>query len=76
MNKNNYRWIKIGGMALFVPIVLVSGPLMGYYVGEFFIVKYNWSYDVQIFLVLAGVIFGINETISIIRKMIKAGKCE
>ena len=62
-----YKWIKLAGMLSYIPFVLVTGPLSGYWIGEYLIKRWHLSRGVLFFVVLMGTFVSIQEVIRIIR---------
>jgi len=69
-----YRWVKVVGFASFIPLTLVSGPLGGYFLGNYLEKRFSWGAHTTLILVLAGLVGSIFETIRIINAMIKVDK--
>ncbi len=74
-NKNDlYRFIKIAGFISFIPIVMVSGPLAGYILGDFLNKKLKWPAWIILILISLGFISSIIETVRIIKLVTKLDK--
>ncbi len=69
--KEFYRRIKIFGLLSFIPIVLVSAPLAGYFLGDFLRKRFNWSNYVTLAFTALGFILAAKEVIRIIRISMK-----
>jgi F0F1-type ATP synthase assembly protein I len=63
-----YRGVKIVGFVSFIPFILAAGPLTGYFIGIFLEKKFNLS----IWVVLLGVVFGFLAAIIEVIKILKA----
>jgi len=70
--KKIYTWIKIGGILSFIPFVLVSGPIAGFFLGNFLQKKFGWPLSVTLILVTIGFIGSVRETIRIIKIALKS----
>ena len=62
-----YRWIKIGGLLSFLPLVLGAGPIAGYFLGNYLEKRFGLPVYVSIVLVTIGFIASLKETIRIIK---------
>jgi hypothetical protein len=63
--------IKIAGFALFIPLVMVTGPLFGYMAGEFLAEKFKLGNNIVTIFTVLGFVSGITETFKIIKRIIK-----
>ena len=69
-----YKYIKIGGLLSSLPFVLASGPIIGYFIGDYLKNKFSLgNYVIFIFLAI-GFIFSLKEAIKIILMLIKIEK--
>ncbi|MDP3790546.1 MAG: AtpZ/AtpI family protein [Candidatus Omnitrophota bacterium] len=66
-----YKWIKIGGLLSFLPFVLVSGPMAGYFLGNYLEKKFNLPFYVSIALITIGFAASIKETIKIVKMALR-----
>lgn len=64
-----YRYIKIGGLASFIPFILVSGPLAGYIAGTYLREKFGFGHIVVMVTTSIGLVTSIIETVKIIKKL-------
>ena len=62
-----YRWIKIGGLLSFLPFVLVSGPLAGFFLGSYLEHKFGLPAYVSIVLITIGFGASLKEAIRVVR---------
>jgi len=69
-----YRGIKIAGFALFIPSLLVAGPLAGYFSGSFLESRFHLPGYTTFTLTLMGLLAGLLETVRAIKKMVKIGE--
>ena len=69
-----YRGVKIIGFASFIPFVLFTGPLVGYFISLYIRKKFNMGWNITLILTLIGLAAGLYETICIIKAMIRAEK--
>jgi len=68
-----YRWVRMLGFASFIPVVLISGPIAGYFIGDFLDKHYHAKHFTLI-LVLLGLVSSLFETARVIRAMIRIEK--
>lgn len=68
-----YRYIRIGGLASLIPLVLLTGPVIGYAAGNYLKEKFGFGNAVVVAMTSIGLVFGISETIKIIKKVIHFG---
>lgn len=74
VEKDFYRTIKIAGLASYIPFVLASGPIGGYFLGEYINRRFIPNrYTTSVFA-LIGLLAGLGETFRIIGVIIKLGK--
>ncbi|HNX91251.1 MAG TPA: AtpZ/AtpI family protein [Candidatus Omnitrophota bacterium] len=69
--KKVYRLIKIYGLVSFIPVVLFSGPVGGYFLGDFFVKRFGWRSWVIALFVVAGFLASIKEVIKIVKMLIR-----
>ena len=62
-----YKWIKIGGLLSFIPIVLVAGPIAGYVLGDYLEKRFGMPFYTSIICMLIGLAGSVTETIKIVR---------
>lgn len=62
-----YKSLKLAGFLVYIPIVLVSGPLAGYVAGDYLIKKFNLPDYIGLFSIALGFLSSIMETIRIIK---------
>jgi hypothetical protein len=55
------------GLALTLPMVLLSGPFAGYLISQWLIAKWGWAPGTTLTLVLLGLIGSAVQTIRILR---------
>jgi len=65
--KELYKRIKISGLILYIPIMLLAGPMSGFFLGDYLQKKFHLPYFILIILVCLGLAVGIREVIRIIR---------
>jgi hypothetical protein len=66
-----YKTIKIGGMLVFIPLMLLLGPLMGYFLGDFLRAEFGFHKNYVLLFVFGGFFSSILETLRIVRKVSK-----
>jgi len=72
MNKNEfYRATKIAGMLLFIPLILVSGPLSGYFIGDYLVKKVHLPAFVLFICIVIGFVAAFAEMIRIIKMALR-----
>ncbi|MFA5144781.1 MAG: hypothetical protein WC723_02065 [Candidatus Omnitrophota bacterium] len=62
-----YGLMKLWGMLSFIPLLLVSAPLLGYAAGKLLIDKFRFPPFVQFVSIGLGFMAAILETVSIIK---------
>jgi hypothetical protein len=62
-----YKWIRTAGLLSFIPFVLASGPLAGYFLGDFLVKKLGLPQYILYISITAGFLASIHETIRIIK---------
>ena len=62
-----YKWIRTAGLLSFIPFVLASGPLAGYFLGEFLVKRFSLPLYVLYISIAVGFLASVSETIRIIR---------
>lgn len=66
-----YRWIRLSGLVTLIPIVLAAGPLAGYYAGDWLCGRFGLPRWVSLAGMVAGLLGGIRETVTIIRAALR-----
>jgi hypothetical protein len=72
--KNPYNLVKIIGLATFIPFVLASGTLGGYFLGEYLKKNFNLNAKVADAFILVGLSLSLLEATRIIKELVKLGK--
>jgi len=72
--QETYKWIKIGGMLSFLPIILAAGPLFGYFTGSFLKEKFGLPEYILFICIGIGFLASIKEVIRIIKIVSKIEK--
>lgn len=70
IKKEIYKIITIGGLLSFVPVVLFSGPLAGYFIGDYLAKKFGIFYFLFIMIGI-GILASLVEAVRIIRFVLK-----
>ena len=60
------------GILTTVPFILVAGPLIGYWVGDWFDRRYHSDPYAKAILMLLGLIGSVREIVQIIRRVLKS----
>jgi len=69
-----YKQVKIVGFLSFIPIVLFVGPLMGYIAADYLMTRFNWASYLPIIGAAIGFAASVDESIRIIRIVLKIDK--
>jgi len=69
--KDYYKWIKIIGLLSSLPFILASGPMGGYFIGDYITRRFNLGIYVTFIFIVVGFIGSLIETIKVIRMLIK-----
>ena len=62
------------GLALTLPTVLLSGPLAGYLISRWLILKWNWVPATTLVLMLLGLLGSAVQTVRILRLLYKSSE--
>ncbi len=73
---NIYKWLKIGGLLSFLPFVLVAGPLAGFFLGDYLIIRFNFPAYTSYILSALGFFGSARETVRIIKTALKIDRQE
>jgi len=65
-----YKKIKLFGYASFIPLMLIAGPLSGYYFGTFLDEKFHFGMNAVMISVLLGFGAGVLEVARIIKRLL------
>lgn len=66
-----YKWLKIGGLLSFIPVVLAAGPLGGYFIGSFLEKRFGLGYYASLGLTAIGFMASAWEAVRIVRLALK-----
>ena len=69
-----YKQIKIIGLISFIPLLLVAGPLAGYFTGDYLEKKLHWPASTLLIAILLGFIASIAEIVRIVKFCLKEDK--
>ena len=69
-----YKWIKIGGLLSFIPVIMAAGPLGGYFSADYLVHRFGLPGYISPIFITIGFIASARETIRIIKLAIKAEK--
>ena len=72
--KEVYKWIKIGGLLSFIPLVLGTGALGGYFLGKYLENRFKAPSFVPLLLSGLGTLAAYIESVRIIKLTLKAEK--
>lgn len=67
----NYRFVRQVGLLTTIPVMLLSGPLIGFLIGDYIDKRFGTTPWFMIVCLTLGIVASIRQTINIIRK---AGK--
>jgi len=59
------------GLAVTLPMVLLSGPFAGYWVSQWLIIKWHWAPGTTLALMLLGLAGSIIQTVRILKLLYK-----
>jgi len=62
------------GLALTLPMILLSGPFAGYLISQWLIEKWGWAPGTTLALMLLGLVGSIIQTVRILKLLYK--RCE
>ena len=62
------------GLALTLPMVLLSGPFAGYLVSQWLIAKWGWAPGTTLVLVLLGLAGSVIQTVRILKLLYKGSE--
>lgn len=74
LNKEVYKRIKIAGLIVFIPFMLATGPVAGFFVGDYLHKKFSLGVYVIFLAITIGFLSGFYETIRIIKLVTKVEK--
>ena len=66
-----YKWIKIGGLLSFIPVIMAAGPLGGYFCADYLKKRFGLPGFTSAILITIGFVASARETIRIIKLAIK-----
>ena len=66
-----YKWIKIGGLLSFIPIIMAVGPLAGYFAADYLEKRFGLPGYTSVIFITIGFVASARETIKIIRLELK-----
>ena len=66
-----YKWIKIGSLLSFIPVVMAAGPLAAYFAAEYLKKRFNLPGFTSAVFITVGFIASIREIVRIIRLALK-----
>ena len=67
-NEKDYRYIRQVGLLTTIPVMLLSGPLIGFLVGNYIDKRFGTAPWFMILFVCLGFVASIRQTIAIIKK--------
>ncbi len=70
-DEKNSRFIRQVGLLTTIPVMLLSGPLIGFLIGDYIDKRYGTTPWFMVICLILGFVASIRQTINIIRK---AGK--
>lgn len=69
-----YQWLKIAGLISYIPFILCTGPLVGYFLGEYLARRFDLTFPAAILFAIIAFIASVKETLRIIRLVTKTEK--
>jgi len=69
-----YKWIKISGILSFIPVILITGTLAGYFIGEYLEKKLKTGSFILAVCIILGIAASIAEVVRIVRLALKINK--
>ena len=69
-----YKWIKIGGLLSFIPVIMAAGPVGGYFCGDYLQKRFGLPNYTSPIVITIGFIARARETIRIIKMALKTEK--
>ncbi|MDD5731012.1 MAG: hypothetical protein PHN57_07810 [Candidatus Omnitrophica bacterium] len=72
--KQFYRRIKIAGMLSYIPVILATGPLAGFFAGDYLARKSGLPPYTALLCSALGFIASVMETVRIVKLVIKIDK--
>lgn len=66
-----HKWIKIGGLMSFIPVMMAAGPLGGYFLADFLVKKFHFPNYTAAICITLGFVVGVRETIRVVRLALK-----
>ncbi|MCX5695797.1 MAG: AtpZ/AtpI family protein [Candidatus Omnitrophica bacterium] len=69
-----YKRIKIAGLVSYIPIILATSSLAGFFLGDYLQKKFHLSFYFMVICAAAGVVLGIRESVRILRLVLRIDK--
>ena len=66
-----YKWIKIGGLLSFIPVIMAAGPLGGYFCADYLEKRFGLPGFTSGIFIIIGFIASARETVRIIKLALK-----
>ena len=66
--ENKYRLFRHVGLLSTIPVVLLSGPVIGYFIGIYLDKRWGTAPWLMIFFLIIGFIASVRQTIAVITK--------
>lgn len=70
-NNNNFKLVRQMGLAITIPMMLLAGPLVGWFIGSWLDKKFGTNPWLLIILLVLGTTASVRETIKIIKEISK-----
>lgn len=67
-NEKDYRYIRQVGLLTTIPVMLLSGPLIGFLIGNYIDTRFGTAPWFMVLFVCIGFVASIRQTIAIIKK--------
>jgi len=74
IKKDLQRLFGMLGLALTLPMVLLSGPFAGYWISQWLMKRWDWSQNTTLVLMLLGFVGSAIQTVRILRLLYKSSE--
>lgn len=67
-NDKDYRYVRQVGLYTAIPVLLVAGPAIGFFIGDYIDRKFGTAPWFMLFFIVIGFVASIRQTIEFINK--------